>query len=211
MNTTEDWKSRALKAEEELSRLRNRVENSQPHLPKPEPLILDPRTTALLILDLSNRCNDPEQVCCQLAPRVNVFLQKVRAAKVFTVYTVSANEKDTPHGGVWDGFGARSDEPVLAPNAYDKFHGGEIDSLLQKRGIKTVIITGASTNNCILFTATGAAKMHGYQVVIPLDGVIAKTSYENEYPLHQLTVMPGGASKLCSFTTLEGISFKENG
>ena len=37
-----------------------------------------------------------------------------------------------------------------------------------------------------------------------------KSRYESEYPLHQLTVMPGGASKLCSFTTLEGISFKES-
>lgn len=211
MSELENWKSRALKAEEELSRFRDQVEKSKPNLPKATPLTLDPRTTALLILDLSNRCKDPAQVCNLLVPRVNVFLEKARAAKVFTVYTVSAGDKDQPHGWVWDDFHARPDEPVLAPDAYDKFHGGELDSLLKKRGIKTVIITGASSNNCILFTATGAAKMYGYNVVIPLDGVIAKGTYEMEYPIYQLSVMPGGASKLCSFTTLEGITFQGNG
>ncbi|MDP2734706.1 MAG: hypothetical protein Q8P12_00705, partial [bacterium] len=71
-----------------------------------------------------------------------------------------------------------------------------------------VIITGASTNNCVLFTATSAAKMYRYNVVIPLDGVIAKGSYESEYPIYQLSIMPSGANSLCSFTTLQGISFK---
>ena len=208
MEELEVWKNRALKAEDEAARLRAAVVAARPKLPQPAPVTLDAKTTALLVLDLSNRCQDPAQVCSLLVPRVKDFLQKARAAKVFTLYTISANEKGTPHGKVWDGFEALPDEPVLWPDAFDKFLGGELSPLLQERGIKTVIITGASTNNCVLFTATSAAKMYKYKVVIPLDGVISKGSYENEYPIYQLSIMPSGASALCSFTTLEGISFQ---
>ena len=206
---TESWKSRALKAEDELTKLRATVETYKPKLPQPTPLTLDPKTTALLVLDLSNRCNDPAQVCNQLAPRIKDFLPKTRASKVFTVYTVSAGAKDTPQGKVWDNFGALPDEPVITPDAIDKFFGGgELASLLQKRGIKTVIITGASTNNAVLYTATSAARMYKYNVVIPLDGVIAKNSYESEFPIYQFTVLASGANERFSFTTLRDISFK---
>ncbi len=180
MEELESWKSRAVKAEEELARVRNELEKAKPKLPVPKPVSLDAKTTALLVLDLSNRCKDPKQVCSLLVPRVKSFMEKARAAKVLIAYTVSAGEKGTPHGGVWDGFGALPDEPVLYPDAFDKFVGGELLSLLKGRGIKTVILTGASTNNCILFTATTAAKMHRYNVVIPYDGVIAKGTYESE-------------------------------
>lgn len=205
----DNWQSRALRAEEELTRLRADIEPLRPALPEPIPIILDPKTTALLVLDLSNRCNDPAQVSSRLAPRIKNFLQKTRSARVFTVYTVSAGAKDTLQGRVWDGFSALPDEPVIAPDAIDKFLGGELAPLLTGRGIKTVIVTGASTNNAVLFTATSAARMHRLQVVIPLDGVIAKNRYESEYPLYQFTVLPGGVHERFSFTTLEGIAFTE--
>ncbi len=207
MEDAEIWKSRALKAEEAASRLRAEIEQAKPRLPQPAPVTLDPKTTALLVLDLSNRCSNPAQVCSQLVPRVKAFLSKARAAKVFTVYTLITGEMGTPNGKPWEGFEATPDEPVIAPDAFDKFTGGELAPLLQKRCINTVIITGASTNNAVLFTATGAAKIHKYNVVIPVDGIIANGKYESEYPLYQLSVMPG-ANALCKFSTLEGITFK---
>ena len=200
---SDNWKARALKAEEELAK-----RAAGPKLPQPAPISLSAKTTALLVLDLSNRCNDQAQVCKQLVPRIKEFLPKTRAAKVFTVYTVSAGAKDSPQGKVWDGFSVPSDEPVIAPDSIDKFWPGDLGPMLQKKGIKTVIITGASTNNAVLFTAQAAARNFGLNVVIPLDGVIAKSSYESEYPIYQFSVMPSGASERFSYTTLEGISFK---
>lgn len=211
----ESWKSRALKAEEvasksqdEVAKIHAEIEKSKPKLPDPTPLALDHKTTALLVLDLNNRCKDPAQVCSQLAPLVKDFLPKTRQAGVLTIYTVSASAKGTPLGGVLDDFGALPDEPVVYPDAFDKFVGGEIKALLDKQGIKTVIITGASTNFAVLYTATSAARMYGYNVVIPTDGVIANTKYENDYTLYQFTVLPGGASQRFSFTTLGAITFK---
>lgn len=201
-------KSRVLKAEDDLTKLRAEIEKSRPKLPQPAPLSLDPGTTALLVLDLSNRVNDPAQVASRVAPPVRDFLSKTRAARVLTIYTISASAKDTPQGKIWDGFAVLPDEPVLWPDAFDKFNGGEIRDLLQKRGIKTVIITGASTNFAVLYTATTAARIFGYNVVIPVDGVISNTQYEDDYALYQFTRLPGGAAARFSFTTLGGIEFR---
>jgi hypothetical protein len=60
----------------------------------------------------------------------------------------------------------------------------------------------------VLYTATTAARMHRYTVVIPMDGVNAATRYEHEYAIHQFTVLPSEANKLFQFTKLSMISFR---
>lgn len=204
----ETWRTRATRAEADLAACRTDMEKARPKLPQPVPMTLDPKTTALLVLDLTNRCNDPAQVSSQLAPRVAKFLEKTRAAGVLTIYTIFPAIKDTPVGQVWDKFNRRTDEPVLWPDAFDKFTGGEIRALCEQRGVKTVIVTGASSNFAVLYTATNAARLFEYEVVIPVDGIIAKSRYEDEYTLYQFTVLPS-AAKHFSFTTLEGVTFKK--
>jgi hypothetical protein len=60
----------------------------------------------------------------------------------------------------------------------------------------------------VLYTATTAARMHRYTVVIPMDGVNAATGYEQEYTFHQFTVLPSEANKLFQFTNLSMITFR---
>jgi hypothetical protein len=43
---------------------------------------------------------------------------------------------------------------------------------------------------------------------MPMDGVNANTKYEQEYSIHQFTVLPGEANKLFQFTNLSLITFK---
>ena len=58
-----------------------------------------------------------------------------------------------------------------------------------------------------MYTATAAARIYGYDVVIPIDGVNTANEYENDYALHQLSVLPAGTNKRIRFTTLEGLTF----
>ena len=60
----------------------------------------------------------------------------------------------------------------------------------------------------VLYTATTAARMRRYNVVIPMDGINANTPYEQEYSIHQFTVLPSQASKLFQFTKLSMITFR---
>src|SRR5262249_31722281 len=55
--------------------------------------------------------------------------------------------------------------------------------------------TGSATNNAVLYTATTAARIYRYNIVIPMDGVNAATRYEQEYAIHQFTVLPSHANK----------------
>ncbi|HEY7066249.1 MAG TPA: isochorismatase family cysteine hydrolase [Chloroflexota bacterium] len=182
------------------------AQTAGPGLPATAPVALDPATTAVLVLDLSTRCNDPQQVCRDIAPAIAGLLDEARQRGVFIAYTVSAAARGTPLGDVWQGFNPRPDEPVLYPDGFDKFVSGELQGLLTARGIRTLVITGSSTNVAVLYTATAAARVYGYDVVIPIDGVNTDNAYQQEYALYQLGVLPGMASRF-SFTTLDGVSF----
>lgn len=179
-----------------------------PNRPEPKPITLETKTTAVLVLDLNARCHDPKQVCSKLMPAVGDFLERARASAVPIIYTVSASAKGKPLGEVATPLRRREGEPVVYPDAFDKFMGGELQALLKEKGAKTLIVTGSSTNAAVLYTATTAARMHRYNIVIPMDGVNASRQYEQEYSLHQFTVLPSQANKLFRFTNLSMISFR---
>ena len=64
-----------------------------------------------------------------------------------------------------------------------------------------------ATNFAVLYTATTAARIFRYDVIIPLDGVNAKRNYEHEYAIHQMTILPASAHKQFRFTKLGMIEF----
>lgn len=179
-----------------------------PNRPEPKPVTLDSKTTAVLVLDLNARCHDPKQVCSKLTAPLGDFLEKARASTVPIIYTVSAAAKGTPLGEVATPLKRRESESVIYPDGFDKFVGGELQAFLKEKRAKTLIVTGSSTNAAVLYTATTAARMHRYNIVIPMDGVNASRQYEQEYSLHQFTVLPSEANKLFQFTNLAMISFR---
>jgi nicotinamidase-related amidase len=179
-----------------------------PNRPEAKPLTLDRKTTAILVLDLNARCEDPKQVCSKITAPVGDFLEKARAATIPIIYTVSLSAKGKPIGELAAPLKQKEGEPIIYPEGFDKFAGGELQGWLKEKGAKTLIVTGASTNSAVLYTATTAARIHRYNVVIPMDGVIAATPYEQEYSLHQFTVLPSEAHKLFQFTSLSMITFQ---
>lgn len=179
-----------------------------PNRPEPKPLTLESKGSAILVLDLNARCHDPKQVCSKLMGGVGEFLERARAAGVPIIHTVSASVKGKPEGEVAAPLKRREGEPVIYPDAFDKFAGGELQALLKEKGAKSLIITGSSTNVSVLYTATTAARIYQYSVVIPMDGVNTQGKYAQEYTFHQFTVLPSQASKLFRFTNLSMISFR---
>jgi len=182
-------------------------EEHSPNQPEARDVVVDPGTTAVLVLDLSARCASPQEICSEIVPHVAGLLDRARVSNAFIVYTVSSSSIGTPLGEPWSGFNRRDDEPVLFPEAWDKFTSGELQPLLEERGIKTLIITGSSSNVAVLYTASAAARVYRYDIVIPMDGINAASPYEEEYVLHQFTVLPSGAAQQFAFTTLDRIAF----
>ncbi len=177
-----------------------------PNKPQPKNITVDPKTTALLVLDLNARCEDPKQRCHQIVEPVAKFLERSRKAGMLIIYTAADRYKGTPLERMPQAFNQQPDELVCFPSAFDKFYGGEIQPALQQRGIKTVIAMGASSNQAVMYTATSAARPFGYDVVIPMDGLIARSEYEHEFTLHQFTILPGGAAEKFKITTFDQIT-----
>ena len=178
-----------------------------PNRPEPQPLKLNGTTTAIVVLDLSVRCENPQEVCSKLMQPLGEFLERARRASAPILYTVSASGKGTPLGEVAAPLKRRADEPVLYPDAFDKFMDGELKAELDKRRCRSLVIVGSATNFAVLYTATTAARIHKYDVVMPLDGVNAKRNYEHEYAIHQMTILPASAHKQFRFTKLAMIEF----
>lgn len=183
------------------------MEQEGPNRPHSQRLDLETKTTAILVLDLSNRCHDPKEVCFQLMEPLSKFLERARQSSVPILYTISAAAKGTPLGEVATPLKRRETEPILYPDAFDKFMGGELQDQLNRVSCRSLVIVGSATNFAVLYTATTAARIHRYDVVIPLDGVNAKRQYEHEYAIHQLTILPASANKQFRFTTLKMIEF----
>src|SRR6476620_6821688 len=97
-----------------------------PNRPEPQPVMLDSKSTAVLVLDLNARCDDPKQVCSKITAPLGDFLEKARTAGVPIIYTVSAAAKGKPIGELAVPLKRKESEPVIYPDAFDKFVGGEL-------------------------------------------------------------------------------------
>jgi nicotinamidase-related amidase len=179
-----------------------------PNRPEPQSLTLGNKTTSIVVLDLSRRCENPQEVCSNLMIPLAEFLDRARQASVPILYTISAAGKGTPLGEVAAPLKRRESEPILYPDAFDKFMGGALKVELDKRHCCSLIIVGSATNFAVLYTATTAARIFRYDVVIPLDGVNAKRTYEHEYAIHQMTILPASAHKQFRFTKLGMIAIE---
>jgi nicotinamidase-related amidase len=120
-----------------------------PNRPEAKPLVLDSKSSAILVLDLNARCDDPKQVCSKITVPLGDFLDKARAAAVPIIYSVSASAKGKPIGELAAPLRRKESESVIYPDAFDKFYGGELQAFLKDKGAKTLIITGSATNNAV--------------------------------------------------------------
>jgi nicotinamidase-related amidase len=173
-----------------------------PPPPELKTVALDPKTTALLVMDF-NQANcraDKRARCVPAIPRVKTLIAKARAANALVVYTITPNMKRSDFvAAVAPG----ADDPVISGRA-DKFDGSNLDKILKDHWIKTVVAAGTSPNGAVLFTAFGAAG-RGYKVVVPVDTMPGDTPYAEQSSIWGLQHDPGLAQT--TLTSVDKISF----
>jgi nicotinamidase-related amidase len=180
----------------------------KPKLPQPESVTIAVDNCAVLVLDGSQRWSNPDLPCHKLVPGIKKFLDRAREVGVPIIYSVSFRNKGKPEGEVCSELMRRQSEPVIYPDGFDKFAGGELQGFLNLYNVDTLIITGYRSNICVLHTGIKATRELNYNVVIPIDGMTAHTDYEQEYTLVHFTVVPAQAAERFTFTMLDMISFK---
>lgn len=163
---------------------------TSPVAPIIKPVIVDPATTALLVLDMSgvqNPAKSPSNAvtrprCIASIPVVQNLLAVARKYHLFVVYSVSRN------GGRSDiatALAPLSSDPVVQSGP-DKFVGTNLSQLLAQRRIKTVIIVGTGAEGAELDTATDAILREKLYVVVPVDGIPSASLYGEQYVVWQL-------------------------
>jgi nicotinamidase-related amidase len=179
-----------------------------PPPPQLKPVVIDPKTDALLLLDFngheaadSGPCNKTTKPRCVASlPKVRAALDKARAAGVFVVYSLSSNGAAAD---IWPEVAPSAGDPVVksGPN---KFINTNLRELLEAKGIKRVIVTGTSSEGAVLNTSSDAA-FHGMNVVVPVDGMSSTELYAEQYVAWHMTHAPAVAAKttLTSFDQLK--------
>lgn len=66
--------------------------------------------------------------------------------------------------------GPEGDEQVVEKRCYSAFHNTQMDDILRRRGIRSLVMTGVATNVCVESTLREAF-FHGYYIVMPPDCV----------------------------------------
>ena len=143
-----------------------------PPPPALKAVTLDPKTTALLMLDFMNQNCGKRPRCVATLPAMTKLLGEARAHKVLVVYSIIAN---TTTADVMKEVAPQADEPhvLSGPN---KFRNTDLEKILKDKGITTVIINGTAANGAVLQTAVGAIG-RGMNVIVPVDGLSSIEAY----------------------------------
>ena len=78
--------------------------------------------------------------------------------------------------------GPKPEDIVITKRQWGAFHGTELDLQLRRRGIKTIVLCGISTNIGVESTARFAYE-YGYQQIFAEDATAARSKEEHEHTL----------------------------
>jgi nicotinamidase-related amidase len=168
-----------------------------PPVPELKPATVDPKTTALLVLDLMKTNCGVRPRCASTVAPVKKLVDEARAHNMMVFYTV-VGTTPTPEGMVDPGLAPRTGEWVVRGGA-DKFIGSDLEQRLKDKGIKTVIVTGTSAQGAVVGTSNGSVQ-RGFKAVVPVDGMSAEEPYNEQYAAWHLS--KGGPAVLTDNVTL---------
>jgi nicotinamidase-related amidase len=183
---------------------------------------LDPKTTALVLIDLQHGIiNLPlaPHTGAEVLARSKGLADRFRAAGAPVVLVRVAFAPDfsdalrqpvdqamAPPPGGFPADWATLDEDLVQPGdiivtkrQWGAFHGTELDLQLRRRGITTIVLAGIATNMGVESTARGAWE-HGYALVFPTDAMSTFNAEMQDFALK--AIFP----RLGRQTTSEAIS-----
>jgi nicotinamidase-related amidase len=168
-----------------------------PPVPELKPATIEPKTTALLVLDFMKGNCGTRPRCASTVPIANKLIAAARAHGMLVFYTL-VGDNPKPDGMV-DGIERPHEGEWVPRGGADKFIGSDLDERLKGHGIKTVIVVGTSAQGAVVGTSNGATQ-RGYKAVVPVDGMSAEDPYNEQYAAWHL--YKGGPAPLIRNVTL---------
>jgi len=168
----------------------------------------DTHDTALLLIDVINDFEFPRgdelfRAALPMAPRIAELKRRTQAAGIPAVYINDnfgrwqSKFGDIVKHCLEEGVRGRPFVEQLIPGERDYFvlkpkHSGfyqtPLELLLKHLGTRRLILTGVSTNSCVLFTANDAY-MRDLELIVPEDCVAACNAQEHNFAMEQMKNM----------------------
>ena len=172
-----------------------------PPAPELKPATLDPKTTALLVLDFVNPNCSARPRCMATLPAMKKLLAEARAKGMLVVFATGPTGK---RADILPDVAPLDNETIVSTGV-DKFANPELEKALKAAGTQTVIATGTSAHGAVLYTAS-TASLRGMKVVLPVDGMSADTAYIEQFVAVHMTTAPL-VSRNVTLTKLDLIKF----
>ena len=175
-----------------------------------EEVRVDPKRTALLVIDMQNDFVKPEGALHVIdaegtIPAIQGRLGLARAHHMRVVYSQDTHGEGDPEWRIWPEHAREGswgweivkeltpapEDTVIRKVRYDAFYGTPLDHFLRLWDVETVIICGTVANICVHYTAASAA-LRWYDVIIPRDAISALEPFDLESSLRQTAFLFGG-------------------
>ncbi|MBI4572798.1 MAG: cysteine hydrolase [candidate division NC10 bacterium] len=156
-----------------------------PAAPELKRVTIDPRASALLVLDIVKQTCPPRPRCVASVPEIQRLMTQARGKGLAVIYSL------VPGGGIADIFpevAPQGGEPIVVSGP-DKFFGTDLEKILKDKGVQTVIVVGTAANGAVFYTASGAA-LRGLKVIVPVEGMSAGDPYIEQYTAWHLVNAP---------------------
>jgi len=180
-----------------------------PPAPELKPVTLDPKTTAIMVMDfVKQTCNsDRRPRCVASIPKIEKLIAAARAQGVMLI---STTVPPVPIADTLPAVAPKGNEPVVVASV-DKFMLGDKDTglekMLKEKGITNVITVGTAVHGAVLYTASAAA-LRGFNVIVPVDGMSGdgQIAYDEQAVAYILTHAPAVSAKI-TLTSIDMIKF----
>lgn len=135
-----------------------------------EQLSLNRSKTAVLIMDYQNRqlSSFSEDFQNELIARANKVLTKARHDGIPVIYIEVLRGERTTETEIHPAITPSSGEIVLTKSRVGPFSTTNLEEILKKQGIETLILMGIATSGCVLSTVRWAADI-GYGLIVLSD------------------------------------------
>lgn len=170
-----------------------------PAPPTLKPVTVDPKTTALLLLDfMKGNCGQRPR-CAASVPAVKKLLEAARANNMAVAFNLTGQAPKI-EDMVDPGLAPRPGEHMIANGrGANKFYGSSLEGWLREKGIKTVIVTGTSAQGAVSGTSQGATE-RGMKAIVPVDGMSSEDAFREAYAAFNLA--GGGPTALIENVTV---------
>jgi len=156
-----------------------------PPAPQLKPVTVDPRTTALLVLDFMKANCGQRPRCVAVVPNVKKLIDAARAHNMLIAYNLTG-QNPKAEDMVDASLAPRAGEHLIKNGrGANKWYNSDLEQALKARNVTTVIISGTSAQGAVAGSTQGATE-RGFKAVVPVDGMASEDAFNELYAAYHL-------------------------